>query len=57
MDIFKNSTKSLPKTADSQIVRVPMTQQDLGGRTEHIPTPSASDKMTIRHIPNAGGGG
>ena len=56
MDIFRNPTKSLPKTADSQIVRVPMTQQDLGGRTEHIPTPSPSDKMNIRHVPNVNGG-
>ena len=54
MNIFQNPTKSLPKKADSQIVRVPMTQQDIGGRTDHIPTPSKSDNMTIRHIPNNG---
>ena len=56
MDIFRNPTKSLPKQADPQIVRVPMTQNEVGGRTDHIPTPSPADKMNIRHVPNVNGG-
>lgn len=49
---FQNPTKSLPKQADSQIVRVPMTQNEIGGRTDHIPSPSAGshDRMTIEHV-------
>ena len=52
MDIFRNPTKTLPKQSDPQIVRVPMTQNDLGGRTDHLPSPGASshDKMTIEHV-------
>lgn len=52
--IFQNPTKSLPKQADPQIVRVPMSQNDLGGRTDHIPTPMASTHsgMTIEHVKN-----
>lgn len=55
--IFQNPTKSLPKS-DAQIVRVPMTQNDIGGRTGHIPNAAAgrSDQMSITHIPNAGNG-
>ena len=55
MNIFQNPTKSAPKQADSQIVRVPMTQNDVGGRTDHVPSPVGADKMTIRHVPNVNG--
>lgn len=54
MDIFRNPTKTLPKQADRQIVRVPMTQNDIGGRTDHIPSPSPSDKMAIEHVKSQG---
>ncbi len=53
VDIFRDPTKSLPKT-DSQIVRVDMKQLDMGGRTSHIPTPSKSGDMSISHVPNSG---
>ena len=48
--IFQNPTKSLPKQADSQIVRVPMTQNEIGGRTDHMPPVSKADKMSIEHV-------
>ena len=50
MSIFQNPTKTLPKSADSQIVRVPMTQNEIGGRTDHMPSPMKADKMTIEHV-------
>jgi hypothetical protein len=50
MNIFQNSTKTLSKQGDPQIVRVPMTQNDVGGRTDHIPSPSRSEKMSIEHV-------
>lgn len=52
MNIFQNPTKSLPKKADPQIVRVSMTENELGGRKDHIPTPMASTHagMTIEHV-------
>lgn len=49
-DIFQNPTKSLPKQADPQIVRVPMTQNEIGGRTDHIPASNRADRMTIEHV-------
>ena len=53
VDIFRDPTKSLPKK-DEQIIRVPLEQLDIGGRTGHIPSPTQADKMTISHVPNAG---
>jgi hypothetical protein len=53
MDIFRDSTKSIPKS-DPQIVRVDMEQQDIGGRKSHLPSGSKSDMMNITHVPNAG---
>lgn len=52
-NIFQNNTKSLPKT-DEQIVRVKMRESELGGRTDHIPTPTMGRDMAISHVPNAG---
>ena len=54
MDIFRNPTKSLPKEPGDQTVRVPMKQNEIGGRSDHIPTPSPAEKMRISHIPNRG---
>lgn len=53
VDIFRDPTKSLPKQ-DSQIVRVPMDQIDLGGRKGHLPGNPKSGNLTIQHVPNAG---
>ena len=53
LDIFKNSTKTLPKS-DDQIVRVNMEELEIGGRKSHLPGQMKSDKMTVQHVPNAG---
>lgn len=60
MNIFQNSQKSIP-TSDSQIVRVDMEQQDIGGRKSHLATINQSsnyqaNQAGITHIPNADGG-
>jgi hypothetical protein len=52
-DLFREPTSSIPKS-DSQIVRVDMEQQDIGGRKSHLPAQSKSDSMSISHVPNAG---
>lgn len=52
-DIFHDPTKSIPKK-DEQIVRVPMEQLDIGGRTSHIPTGIKSGQLGVSHVPNAG---
>lgn len=51
--IFQNPTKSLPKQ-DSQIVRVSMKENEIAGRTDHIPTPRQAGDMSIQHVPSAG---
>lgn len=52
-DIFHDSTKSVPKQ-DQQIVRVPMDQQDIGGRKSHLPNDGKSEDLSIKHVPNQG---
>lgn len=52
-DIFKNNTKSIP-TSDSQIVRVDMETNDIGGRKSHMPSKDKATDMSIAHVPNAG---
>lgn len=53
MNIFKDSTSSIPKS-DSQIVRVDMSNSDIGGRKDHMPKDSKADKLAIRHVPSMG---
>ena len=52
-NIFQDPTKALPKK-DEQIVRVPLEQMDLGGRTGHLPKNIKSDILGVSHVPNAG---
>jgi hypothetical protein len=52
-NIFHDSTTKLPEK-DSQIVRVPMDEQEIGGRKSHMPNQHKSDIMTVQHVPNAG---
>lgn len=57
IDIFKNSTRSVPKS-DSQIVRVNMEQIDIGGRKSHIGSINEagnyrSNEASVSHEPNA----
>ena len=52
VNIFQDSTKAVPKS-DSQIVRVDMQEQQIGGRLSHLPAQQKND-ATIQHVPNAG---
>jgi len=52
-NLFQDNTKTLPKTADSQIVRVDMEKADIGGRKSHLPTMTKND-MVISHVPSKG---
>ncbi|MDE2472854.1 MAG: hypothetical protein KGL35_30085 [Bradyrhizobium sp.] len=54
VNVFQNTTKSIPKGNDSQIVRVSMDQLEIGGRKAHLPKQSKSDVLSISHIPNRG---
>ena len=54
MDIFKNKTTKIPKS-DPAVVRVDMTEADIGGRKSALPNAEKSDKMSITHVPNANG--
>lgn len=54
LDIFKNSTKTLPKS-DDQIIRVNMEQIDIGGRKSHLPSQDKESDLGISHVPNSGG--
>ena len=51
-DIFHDPTRKLPEK-DSQIVRVDMEEQQIGGRKSHLPNQQKND-MTVQHVPNAG---
>lgn len=52
-ELFENNATRLPKS-DSQIVRVDMEQQEIGGRKSHLPGQDKSDVLTVSHVPNAG---
>lgn len=54
VNIFQDNTKSIPKNSNSQIVRVPMDQLDVGGRKDHLPNQQKSSEMSISHVPNRG---
>lgn len=54
MNIWQNDTKAIPRGTDSQIVRVPMDQNDLTGRKDHLPTANKAGDMAISHVPNKG---
>lgn len=53
VNIFQDSTKSIPKKSQN-IVRVPMDQDDLVGRKDHLPAADKSE-ATIVHVANSGG--
>ena len=54
VNIFQNSTKTLPKS-DDQIVRIDMDKSDIGGRKSHLPSQEKSGDLSLSHVPNAGG--
>ena len=53
MNIFQNPTKTVPKS-DSQIVRVSMKQNEIAGRTDHLPNQVKSDRLGIQHVGKSG---
>lgn len=53
MDIFKDSTKTVPRS-DSQIVRVSMEENEIGGRKDNLPPAQKSGDMSIVHVPSQG---
>jgi hypothetical protein len=53
-NIFQDNTKMVPKSADPQIVRVPMDQLDVGGRKSHLPNFDKNGAMSVVHVPNQG---
>jgi len=54
VNIFQDTTKSIPRGTDSQIVRTPMDQLDVGGRKSHLPNAQKSGDLSISHVPNKG---
>lgn len=52
-NIFQDSTKRVPKS-DSQIVRVNMEEQEIGGRKSSLPAGQKAGDMSISHVPNSG---
>lgn len=53
-NLFQDPTKTLPKKADSQIVRVDMEEDQMSGRKNALPSGHKASDMTIKHVPNAG---
>ena len=54
VNIWQDSTKSIPRGTDSHIVRVPMDQLDIAGRKDHLPNAVKSNDLSISHVPNKG---
>lgn len=50
---FENTAMKAPK-GDSQIVRVDMEEQQIGGRKAHLPGQMKSEVLSISHVPNEG---
>ena len=52
LNIFQNNAKSIPES-DEQIIRVDLTQSDIGGRKSHMPAQEKSGALGLSHVPNA----
>ena len=52
-NIFQDPTKAIPRS-DAQIVRVPMTELEIGGRKDHMPAADKGSDMSIQHVQNSG---
>lgn len=48
IDLFKNSTKSVPES-DAQIIRVPLDTLDIGGRKGFLPPQQKNSDLGITH--------
>ena len=55
LNIFQNNAKSIPES-DEQIIRVSMKQDEIQGRTDHLPSAQKSPSLGLSHVPNAGSG-
>ncbi len=56
MSIWQNSTKTLPKKPDDQIVRVDMEEDQISGRKSHLPKgATGTGGMTIQHVGSSSG--
>lgn len=53
LNVFQNTTKTAPKR-DSQIIRVSMEENEIGGRKDHMPAANKSGDMALSHVPSAG---
>ena len=53
LNIFQNNAKMIPES-DEQIVRVDLSNLDIGGRKSHLPSQQKSGAMNLSHVPNAG---
>ena len=51
LNIFQNNAKSIPES-DEQIVRVDLSNLDIGGRKSHLPAQEKSGALTLSHVPN-----
>lgn len=51
--IFQDPSKVIPRR-DAQIVRVPMTENEIAGRKDHMPAADKSGDLSIEHVQNAG---
>ena len=49
MDIFKDPTKSIPKS-NSQVVRIDFDESQLGARKSHISKIVKKNENTIKHV-------
>ena len=52
---FVNQSKAIPKQ-DSQIVRVPMDELEIGGRKSHLPSENKDSRMALKHVGNSSNG-
>lgn len=53
LDVFQDKTKMVPRH-DNMIVRVPMDEQEVGGRKSHLPSEGKSEDLSIKHVPSNG---
>lgn len=50
VDTFRPTTKTKIPKSDPMVVRVDMSEADIGGRKSHMPNAEKSDKMSITHV-------
>jgi hypothetical protein len=48
-DMFGNLPTAVPKDSPN-IIRVDLTQADMGARASHLPKLSTNPKMSIKHV-------